>query len=150
MNLQQIKNIIKEQISQLRYQKQSYNEEKTGGKISCKCNNHGNGCWGTFNGTTADCSCCSKYTLGLPEGHSKQTLNEGVVCWGTMNGVFGMNMPGGDTCMECGGCSLNATSCNGTNMFNTEAECNAHYTNLGPTFSPTGPNAPMAYQGKRR
>ena len=64
MDLQHIKYIIREQLNQLRRQKQSYNEEKTGGKISCKCNQHGNTCWGTMDGTTANCSCCSKYGQG--------------------------------------------------------------------------------------
>jgi hypothetical protein len=64
MNLQQIKNIIKEQLDQLRLQKQSYNEEKKGGKINCKCNKYGNECWGRWDGNTADCSCCSKYGQG--------------------------------------------------------------------------------------
>jgi hypothetical protein len=67
MNLQQIKNIIKEQLDQLRLQKQSYNEEKTGGGyIVCNCGN-GVSCKGTLNGHTADCSCCSKHGQGPGE-----------------------------------------------------------------------------------
>jgi hypothetical protein len=63
MNLQQIKNIIREQLDQLRLQKQSYNEEKTGGGyIVCNCGK-GVVCQGSLNDSMggpaiADCSCC--------------------------------------------------------------------------------------------
>ena len=64
-------------------------------------------------------------------GHMPESsLNEGPVCWGTVNSIFGMNMPGGDACKQCGGCG-NAGSCNGTNLFDTADECNCHHHGTG-------------------